>query len=879
MNRIISNEAWTRLAKQLDAEVAALCAVAEVESAGDGFLQEPSILPKVLFEGHVFHRLTQGSFDATHPQLSYPTWDRKKYSGSLAGEWDRLKAACVLDRTAALQSASWGMFQIMGFNYDACGCADVDSFVVAQRAGVDQQLALFAAFIARAPFIDALRKLDWAGFAKAYNGSAYRANAYDTKLRDAYRRFSAAPATAAGAARRPAKKAPRKTAATKRSALPPGRASFAAVESQRQPLRRSPVKPDSVDLRDWLYRPSIAISPLAQILPTDPRPIKDQQQSNACTGFALATVVEILLARGQRPAEQISGYMLYSMARRYDEWSDNDEADAGSSLRGALKGWSRHGASLARLWKTKRMPPATNDPDTDWWLDAVKRPLGTYYRIVPKALGDIHVALAEAGVVYASAMVHDGWSALVNGAADAPPTSIAQLPKIKPARGTAGHAFAIVGYCEAGFVVQNSWGLHWGHGGFAILAYEDWLQNAMDCWVVQLGVVTCEHELVAQDSTLRTKAAGQPVMLASDDKLADHQIAPFVIDMENNGELSQRGRFRTNPGDLVDLLDFHLGKVACKEWGLGPQDTVDIAIYAHGGLVDENAAAETARSWIPLLRSNRIFPIFLMWETGALQTLMDMLDDFAKKQDEAANDTAGGWWDRFTAAVGDWKNERIESFARWPGGKLWGEMKKNADAMSSTQQSGVVQLFKLFVQREKSLPKVRLHLVGHSAGSIVHCYLGKRAAAQGLTIESLSFMAPAATIDLFDTSLGGLVADSKRPIRTLIANLTSAAELSHPTCGPYGHSLLYLVSRSLEGGQDVPILGMEKFLVPAVVTQPWGAQVDRLASPGGFVAPAAAATKATTHGGMDDDSAVQAAVIQHIRGPGWSGPVVRPANT
>ncbi len=463
--------------------------------------------------------------------------------------------------------------------------------------------------------------------------------------------------------------------------LPPGRASFTTVSPQRFPARRAPVRPDSVDLRDWLYRPSIAVSPRAWMLPNDPRAVKDQKQSNACTGFALATVIETLLARGDRPAEQISGYMLYSMARRYDEWSDNDEADAGSSLRGALKGWTRHGASLARLWKNPAMPAATNDPNTDWWLDAVKRPLGTYYRIAPKEIRDIHVALAEAGVVYASAMIHDGWSALANGEPTEPPTQITQLRRIAPARGTAGHAFAIVGYSDAGFVVQNSWGPSWGHGGFAILTYDDWLQNAMDCWVVQLGVVTSEHEKVAENATLQPKAAGQPVALATDPTLADHQIGPFVVDMENNGELSQRGRFRTNPDDLVQLLDFHLRK-ACEEWKLGTGDTVDVAIYAHGGLVDEDAAAQTARTWIPLLRSNGIFPIFLMWETGAFKTLTNLLEDFAAEQDKAARDTAGGWWDRFKDAVEDWKNERIESFARWPGGKLWGEMKQNADALA-----------------------------------------------------------------------------------------------------------------------------------------------------------------------------------------------------
>lgn len=876
MNRSIGNEAWLRLSRQLEVEVATLRAVAEVESAGSGFLPPPSDLPKVLFEGHVFHRLTHGRFDAEHPNLSYPTWDRKQYSGSSSGEWARLDAACVLDREAALQSASWGMFQIMGFNHAACGCGGVDAFVAAQSAGAEQQLALFARFIARAPYLDALRRRDWAAFARAYNGSGYRANAYDTRLRDAYRRFAAAPpeaADAAAAAPKPARKAVGKRKPAPPPAQPPGRASFADVSPQRSPPRRAPVKPDSVDLRDWLYRPSIAVSPPPTLLPNDPRTVKDQKRTSACTGFALATVVEYLLARGARPAERISGYMLYSMARRYDEWSDNDDADAGSSLRGALKGWSRHGASLFELWKDKAMPAATNDPDTDWWLDAIKRPLGTYYRIVPKAIGDIHIALAEAGAVYASAMIHDGWYALSDGASAQSPTAVAQLPKIAAARGQAGHAFAIVGYTESGFVVQNSWGPKWGRGGFAILRYEDWLRNAMDCWVVQLGVVSSEHERVAAEATLQPQAAGRGVALASDPTLADHQIGPFVIDMENNGELSRRGRFRTNADDLVQLLDFHLVK-SCESWQLGTDAGVDVAIYAHGGLVDEGAAAETARTWIPLLRSNRIFPIFLMWETGAFKTLTNLLEDFARERDKAATDTAGGWWDRFKEAVDDWKDERIESFARWPGGKLWGEMKKNADALSGSQRAGAVQLFKLFEQRAKTLPKVRLHLIGHSAGAIVHCHLGQRAARQGLSIATLNFLAPAATVELFDSTLGDLVA--KNAIPTLVANLTDAAERADSTCSPYGRSLLYLLSRSLEGKQDVPILGMEKFLVPAVVTRAWGEFIHRLASPGGPVALGTAATRATTHGGMDDDKAVQAAVIRHIKGPGWNGPVIWP---
>src|SRR3546814_12972751 len=82
---------YTTLFRSLEVQLAALLAVAEVESSGSGFLKPPSVKPKVLFEGHAFHRLTGGRFDESHPRLSYPRWDRKKYSGSLAGEWERLE--------------------------------------------------------------------------------------------------------------------------------------------------------------------------------------------------------------------------------------------------------------------------------------------------------------------------------------------------------------------------------------------------------------------------------------------------------------------------------------------------------------------------------------------------------------------------------------------------------------------------------------------------------------------------------------------------------------------------------------------------------------------------------------------------------------------
>jgi len=877
MDREVSPEFWTRLADLLDVETAALRAVADVESRGSGFLPEPSAKPKVLFEGHAFHRLTGGRFDTEHPELSYPRWDRNKYSGSLAGEWQRLDAACRLDRTTALQSASWGMFQVMGFNYAYAGFDDVEAFVAAQHAGAEQQVRAFSRFISRPPFLKALRACDWAQFAKAYNGPGYAQNRYDAKMAAAYARHApgrtagrrgkrglqAVPVEIALGDSPPAGGVTADGASPDECPLPPGRESFAAVETtrRRNPRRRN-VRPDPVDLRDWMYQPNIALAPRDSMIPNDPRTTKCQQETNACTGFALSTTIEYLLDRGQRPCEAISGYMLYSMARRYDEWAGDEREDSGSSLRGALKGWAHHGASSVRLWSKMDMPRATNKQGEDWWLDAVKRPMGANYRISPENIRDMHIALAEVGALCASAFTHSRWDLLLRDKASPPPTTIDEIPIIEAGTGARdqGHAFAIVGYTRDGFVIQNSWGPEWGRGGFAVLRYADWLENAMDCWIVQLGVVTAEHEEVSHAVSLRVEERTGRAVVSTDSTLGDHEVSPFIVDMENEGRLSECGRFRTSVDDLRLLLEHHLA-IAAERWTLGPADSIDVALYAHGGLTDEDSAAGTARAWVPHLYSHRIFPIFLMWETGARKTLCDIFEDATRGEAEVA---AGPRWQRFKQRVDEWRDERLEGLARPLGKKLWSEMKQNANALSGARNSGVIQLFEQMRGIPSGrFPKIRLHLVGHSAGGIVHSWLGARALQHGFDVRTISLLAPAVRIDTFDANLGAGIAEHH--IRVLISNLTDAAERGDSTCSPYGHSLLYLVSRAFEDHEETPILGMEKHLIPALATHAWGAMVRQLPSPGRVIAEGCAATRSISHGGMDDDAAVRDAVAAFIR--------------
>jgi hypothetical protein len=172
-------------ATAIGCEPAAVHAVIEVESRG-GFL--PDGRPKMLFERHYFSRLTGRAYDAAHPDVSNPR--RGGYEGG-AAEYDRLARAIGLDRQAALRSASWGMFQIMGDNFGRCDFAYVEAFVAAMVSGEPAQLAAFVAFVRHAKLDEVLARHDWAAFARGYNGPAFKANRYDQRLAEAWRRDAA----------------------------------------------------------------------------------------------------------------------------------------------------------------------------------------------------------------------------------------------------------------------------------------------------------------------------------------------------------------------------------------------------------------------------------------------------------------------------------------------------------------------------------------------------------------------------------------------------------------------------------------------------------------------------------------------------------------
>ena len=181
---MLTDKDFNRAAKALNCSVAAIKAVVRVESRGNGFL--PSGEPVILFERHIMNRLLRAKGIIVRDKLDIVNTQPGGYKGGQA-EHARLAEAVKIDRDCALQSCSWGLFQIMGFHWKALGYKTLQAFINDMYKSESKQLDVFVKFIQINPSIHkALRELDWHKFAHGYNGPNYRKNRYDEKLSNEY---------------------------------------------------------------------------------------------------------------------------------------------------------------------------------------------------------------------------------------------------------------------------------------------------------------------------------------------------------------------------------------------------------------------------------------------------------------------------------------------------------------------------------------------------------------------------------------------------------------------------------------------------------------------------------------------------------------------
>jgi hypothetical protein len=180
----LTQDALSRAAEQLGVSVAEIWALTftETDPPYSGFYADKR--PQILFERHLFHRLTNGRFDTAHPDISNS--NPGGYGAGGSHQYDRLSLAMSLDEDAALQSASWGIGQVLGDNYLAAKCGSPQELVTRAFSSEDDQLAAVANEIIADGAARALATHDWATFARIYNGPNYKENNYDTVLRSWY---------------------------------------------------------------------------------------------------------------------------------------------------------------------------------------------------------------------------------------------------------------------------------------------------------------------------------------------------------------------------------------------------------------------------------------------------------------------------------------------------------------------------------------------------------------------------------------------------------------------------------------------------------------------------------------------------------------------
>lgn len=391
----------------------------------------------------------------------------------------------------------------------------------------------------------------------------------------------------------------------------------------------------------------------------------------------------------------------------------------------------------------------------------------------------------------------------------------------------------------------------------ATRAYE--LMRGMNPDAVQSDDMSkAEHDgnAVAPESDARgTQRGAQELTIETLETLSGH-----TINLER-GKLSNSGRLETTQQDVDRLFDELLP--AEIETARAENRKAQLLFYAHGGLVSEKNALLAASKQLPFWRANGVYPIFFIWETGFAETVRQLVTEAMTRSRAPATRGVLDW---LTDNVTDRVIEEISSAA---GGRLiWGGMKSSAELASQSGNGAnyaAEKMAALFLQHSEDID---VHAVGHSAGSIFHAHFLPLLAQQNTPIKSAHYLAPAVRNDLFKQNIAPLLGNGIESLTLFTMN--KQREKDDSVAAVYHKSLLYLVSRALEDGDDTDILGLEESLRRDPDTRSlfglhgaasehaevvWSPTEDSQSGNG---------STAVTHGGFDDDPHTMESVLRRV---------------
>ncbi len=206
-----------------------------------------------------------------------------------------------------------------------------------------------------------------------------------------------------------------------------------------------------------------------------------------------------------------------------------------------------------------------------------------------------------------------------------------------------------------------------------------------------------------------------------------------------------------------------------------------------------------------------------MWETDFWSSLKANVFDIFTNDDRAS----ANWLSKLRDAALEIKDRTFELTTAKVGTLLWDEMKENAQLASAQKPGRRGEKRAIVTLAEKGLDaytqlttvektKWEIHIVAHSAGSIFLAYALEALLKIGIPVRSMQFMAPAISIELFKEKFLPLI-KANGDLNPTLYLLSDKGERDDDV-GPYGKSLLYLVSNAFERRRETPLLGMEKFV-------------------------------------------------------------------
>jgi hypothetical protein len=601
------------------------------------------------------------------------------------------------------------------------------------------------------------------------------------------------------------------------------------------------VRKDRLDLRDRVYMPVLKYLPKSYPDFIDieliikcykaTNMILDQGADGACTGYALATVINYLqwkkvISENYRDflenplgfeIKKVSQKMLFNLARIYDEWDGEDYE--GSSCRGAMKGWHKHGVCKEDLWEFTQ-----DEPYDGWQKDAIEQPLGAYYRVNKESIVDMQSAICEVGAIYVSANIHDGWWRLKDIEKREIKDITVDIPYIPYDTFPIGsHAFVIVGYTRYGFIIQNSWGTVWGNSGFAILSYKDWLEHGMDAWVAVIGVpvnidvspntysnlslsVKCNEAIEGTSvikQALKYNYQNQDLKPVAEELAYQHTLV-----LNNYG----RAKHTIIGTSSVEKSTRTISYENIKRWLNKKSSNRKVTIYALGGFKDEKEYISKIRVMIPYFLENGIYPIFLTWQDSYIKAIKESINNKFKDIEIKTPDEI------------DALNRAIENYARKISTRaIWSEIKEKSHNANKKRIFGFKENSRIPVSgalyilidsldrlHQEENFDIQIDVIAHSAGSQLVCThflnnLGKR----GMSLNSIHLLSP--TVSIQDCNIYIKSAIDKKVLKMsdiYIYMLDRDIEMID-SVGKYGKSILYLISRALDHLHKTPLLGLQ----------------------------------------------------------------------